>query len=53
MLWVFRMCGKCVSSSDEIVYGKLDMSKFAVELNSILDGFADNANTNYFLKIHS
>lgn len=27
--------------SDEIVYGKLDVSKFAIELHSILDGSAD------------
>jgi hypothetical protein len=27
--------------SDEIIYGKLDMSKFAVELHSVLDGSAD------------
>jgi predicted AAA+ superfamily ATPase len=31
--------------SDEIVYGKLDMSKFAVELHSVLDGSADKTYT--------
>ena len=38
--------------SDEIVYGKLDMSKFAVELHSVLDGSADKTYTdpNLFLK---
>jgi hypothetical protein len=30
--------------SDEIIYGKLDMSKFAVELHSVLDGTANNKN---------
>ena len=38
--------------SDEIVYGKLDVSKFAVELHSVLDGSADRTYTdpNLFLK---
>jgi hypothetical protein len=38
--------------SDEIVYGKLDMSKFAVELHSVLDGTADKTYTdpNLFLE---
>ena len=36
--------------SDEIVYGKLDMSKFAVELNSILDGSADKTDPKLFLE---
>jgi Protein of unknown function (DUF499) len=38
--------------SDEIVYGRLDVSKFAVELHSVLDGFADKTYTdpNLFLK---
>src|SRR5215208_5478409 len=31
--------------SDEIAYGKLDMSKFAVELHSVLDGSADRIYT--------
>lgn len=31
--------------SDEIVYGKLDVSKFAVELHSVLDQYADKTYT--------
>jgi predicted AAA+ superfamily ATPase len=31
--------------SDEIAYGKLDMSKFAVELHSVLDGSVDKTYT--------
>jgi hypothetical protein len=31
--------------SDEIAYVKLDMSKFAVELHSVLDGSADKMYT--------
>ena len=37
--------------SDEIVYGKLDMSKFAVELHSVLDGLADKTYTDPKLQI--
>ena len=39
--------------SDEIVYGKLDMSKFAVELHSVLDGSADKIYTDPRLFLNS
>ncbi len=39
--------------SDEIVYGKLDVSKFAVELHSVLDGSADKTYTDPKLFLNS